>query len=136
MKLLLLLMSAALVLVTQAKEKPKPAGKAASSSFLQLEDEFMKESLALSPVSASQAGYHRHKGRELDPELDDELRLEARVLDLIHHLNSMRRDAGLELTDRIVVTLPANDQDLLQHRDWIADEVLASLRPKMRPIAN
>ena len=71
MKLLLLLMSAALVLVTQAKEKPKPAGKAASSSFLQLEDEFMKESLALSPVSASQAGYHRHKGRELDPELDD-----------------------------------------------------------------
>jgi isoleucyl-tRNA synthetase len=61
----------------------------------------------------------------LDAELDDELLLEGRVLDLIHRLNSMRRDAGLELTDRILVTLPASDEDLLQHRDWIADEVLA-----------
>ena len=33
--------------------------------------------------------------------------LEGRVLDLIHEINSMRKEAGLELTDRIVVTLPA-----------------------------
>src|SRR5947208_2881136 len=31
----------------------------------------MNDTVALSPVSASQSGYHRHKGRELDPELDD-----------------------------------------------------------------
>jgi len=59
-------------------------------------------------------------------ELDDELRLEGRVLDLIHRLNSMRKDAGLALTDRIRVTLPASHADLLQHVEWIKEEVLAT----------
>jgi len=59
-------------------------------------------------------------------ELDDELLLEGRVLDLIHTLNSIRKDAGLELTDRIRVTLPAADADLLQHAEWIKEEVLAT----------
>jgi isoleucyl-tRNA synthetase len=61
----------------------------------------------------------------LETALDDELRVEGRVLDLIHELNSMRRDAGLELTDRIVVTLPESQSDLLEHSDWIKGEVLA-----------
>jgi isoleucyl-tRNA synthetase len=62
----------------------------------------------------------------LDTRLDDELLLEGRVLDLIHRLNSMRREAGLELTDRIEVTLPAGDADLVeQHGEWIKNEVLA-----------
>jgi isoleucyl-tRNA synthetase len=61
----------------------------------------------------------------LDTALDDELRVEGRVLDLIHELNTMRRSAGLELTDRIVVTLPASEADLLEHSDWIKNEVLA-----------
>ena len=61
----------------------------------------------------------------LDTTLDDELRLEGRVLDLIHRLNSMRREAGLELTDRIVVKLPDREADLLRHADWIKNEVLA-----------
>ena len=37
----------------------------------------------------------------------------------------MRKDAGLELTDRITLTLPAADADLLEHADWIARETLA-----------
>jgi isoleucyl-tRNA synthetase len=61
----------------------------------------------------------------LDTELDDELRLEGRVLDLIHRLNAMRKEAGLELTDRIVVRLPQSDADVLAHADWIKGEVLA-----------
>jgi isoleucyl-tRNA synthetase len=61
----------------------------------------------------------------LDTQLTDELRVEGRVLDLIHQLNSMRKDAGLELTDRIVVTLPESESDLLAHADWIKNEVLA-----------
>jgi isoleucyl-tRNA synthetase len=48
------------------------------------------------------------------------------VLDLIHQLNTMRKDAGLELTDRIRVTLPETDAELAQHEDWIKDEVLAT----------
>jgi isoleucyl-tRNA synthetase len=61
----------------------------------------------------------------LDTALDPELELEGRVLDLIHRLNTMRREGGLELTDRIRVTLPDTDSDLLAHADWIKDEVLA-----------
>jgi isoleucyl-tRNA synthetase len=61
----------------------------------------------------------------LDTTIDAELELEGRVYDLIHQLNSMRREAGLELTDRIVVTLPQSQADLLQHAERIKDEVLA-----------
>jgi isoleucyl-tRNA synthetase len=61
----------------------------------------------------------------LDTALDAELELEGRVLDLIHELNSMRKEAGLELTDRIVVTLPQSASDLLEHEDRIKEEVLA-----------
>jgi isoleucyl-tRNA synthetase len=60
-----------------------------------------------------------------DTTLDDALRLEARVYDLIHLVNTMRRDAGLAITDRILLTLPEADSDLLQHQDWIAAETLA-----------
>jgi isoleucyl-tRNA synthetase len=60
-----------------------------------------------------------------DTTLDDELRREGRVLDLVHALNAMRKRAGLELTDRIVVTLPHREEELLAYRDRIANEVLA-----------
>jgi isoleucyl-tRNA synthetase len=63
---------------------------------------------------------------KLDLEVDDELATEGRVLDLIHAVNSLRRERGLELTDRIAVTLPAADADLLsRHADWIKEETLA-----------
>ena len=62
----------------------------------------------------------------LDTTLDAELELEGRVYDLIHTLNSMRKDQGLELTDRIAVTLPHADADLVaRHSAWIKSEVLA-----------
>ena len=50
---------------------------AGESTFLKLAEQFVHESLALSPATASQAGYHKHKdpqtGKiiELDAELDD-----------------------------------------------------------------
>ena len=62
----------------------------------------------------------------VDTRLDDELVLEGRVLDLIHQLNLKRKEAGLALTDRIVVTLPASDAELLVHEEWIKNEVLAT----------
>ena len=60
-----------------------------------------------------------------DTALDPELELEAHVLDLIHLINAMRKEQGLELTDRIRVTLPAALRELLQHEDWIKRETLA-----------
>lgn len=61
----------------------------------------------------------------LDTALDDELRRESRVYELIHLVNTMRKEAGLGLSDRIGLVLPASDKDLLGYRDWIANEVLA-----------
>jgi isoleucyl-tRNA synthetase len=63
----------------------------------------------------------------LDTRLDDELRLEGRVYDLIRQVNSLRKEAGLELTDRIVLTLPEALAELAErHGDWIEREVLAT----------
>src|SRR5947207_7589581 len=53
------------------------SGSDLSAKFAALSDRFVKESLALSPTSASAAGYHRHidpktgKTVELDALLDD-----------------------------------------------------------------
>jgi len=61
----------------------------------------------------------------LDTTLDDELRRERRVNELIHQVNTMRKEMDLGLSDRIVLWLPSSDADLLRYRDWIAGEVLA-----------
>jgi len=62
----------------------------------------------------------------LDTSLDDELLLEGRGYDLIRRVNTMRKEEGLELTDRIVLTVPATESELVeQHGDWIKGEVLA-----------
>jgi isoleucyl-tRNA synthetase len=61
----------------------------------------------------------------LDLTLDDELVRAGRVYDLIHNVNSMRKETGLALTDRIRLTLPEADADLLEHEEWIARETLA-----------
>ena len=62
----------------------------------------------------------------LDTSIDEGLEREARVYELIHRVNSMRKEAGLALTDRIALTLPASDADLLEHADWIKEETLAT----------
>ncbi|MGC2110442.1 MAG: DUF885 domain-containing protein [Candidatus Korobacteraceae bacterium] len=54
-----------------------PTAAQVNQKFSQMTDQFVKESLALSPVNASQAGYHQHvdpktgKTVDLDAQLDD-----------------------------------------------------------------
>ena len=73
--LLFLLILAGSVAGEQAT--PKTATMASNPAFSKLTDQFVKESLALSPVNASYAGYHKYtnpmtgKVVELDAELDD-----------------------------------------------------------------
>src|SRR5688572_21576499 len=61
--------------ILQQRQKAPPS-VTTSSKFSKMTDQFIKEWLALSPVNASQAGYHSHrdsvtgKTRELDAELD------------------------------------------------------------------
>jgi isoleucyl-tRNA synthetase len=60
----------------------------------------------------------------LDTALDDELRLEARLLDRVHEVNVLRKESGLEITDRIKLWLP--DADLLErYADRLGAETLA-----------
>jgi isoleucyl-tRNA synthetase len=59
----------------------------------------------------------------LDTRLDDELRVEARLYDLIRAVQVMRKESGLEITDRIRLWIP--DEELLQFSDRIAEETLA-----------
>jgi isoleucyl-tRNA synthetase len=61
----------------------------------------------------------------LDLQLDDELVRLGRVYDLIHAVNSLRKESGLALTDRIALTIPEPDADLLEHDEWIKRETLA-----------
>jgi isoleucyl-tRNA synthetase len=61
-----------------------------------------------------------------DTALDDTLLREARVYELIHQVNAMRRDAELAITDRIALTLPSSDADLLDFDEWIKTETLAT----------
>jgi isoleucyl-tRNA synthetase len=60
----------------------------------------------------------------LDTQLDDELLLEAKLLDRVHEVNVLRKESGLEITDRIRLWLP-DDALVARYRDRIAAETLA-----------
>jgi isoleucyl-tRNA synthetase len=61
----------------------------------------------------------------LDLALDAELLLEGRANDLVRSINSARRETGLEIADRIRLTLPADNQDLAAYVGMIKAETLA-----------
>ncbi len=71
----------------------------------------------------------------LDLEVDDDLRAEGAVREVVHHVQALRRSAGLDLTDRIVLGIDAPEGGLVaraldEARDRVAAEVLAvDLRP-------
>jgi isoleucyl-tRNA synthetase len=58
----------------------------------------------------------------LDLALDEQLESEGHAREAIHRINTMRKEAGLEITDRIVLTLTG---ELEAHADWIVRETLA-----------
>ena len=62
-------------------------------------------------------------------ELDDELRREGLAREIVHAVQNARRDAGLEVTDRIALAL-GGDAELLDaaraHEDYVAGETLAT----------
>ncbi|HET7129730.1 MAG TPA: isoleucine--tRNA ligase [Gaiellaceae bacterium] len=60
----------------------------------------------------------------LETALDDELVLEAKLLDRVHEVNVLRRNSGLAITDRIKLWLP--DVDLVErYRERLMNETLA-----------
>jgi isoleucyl-tRNA synthetase len=76
-------------------------------------------------VVSSDAGYFV----AVDPAITPALRREGMARDLISRIQRMRKDAGLAVSDRIIVRI-AGGPDVVDvvdtHRDWIASEVLAT----------
>jgi isoleucyl-tRNA synthetase len=64
----------------------------------------------------------------LDSEVDAELRAEGTARELVNRIQRLRRDAGLELDDRIRLGIFGAPEVALaaeRHREYIAGEVLA-----------
>jgi isoleucyl-tRNA synthetase len=64
----------------------------------------------------------------LDAELDPELVAEGLAREVVHRVQSARKDADLDYSDRIRVLFRADgelEEAIRTHRDWIASETLA-----------
>jgi isoleucyl-tRNA synthetase len=85
--------------------------------------------LALQPLEGYEVEAEAGHAVALQLELDDDLRREGLAREIVHAVQIARKDAGLEITDRITLNL-TGDQDLLQaaqtHQDYLAKEVLAT----------
>jgi isoleucyl-tRNA synthetase len=85
--------------------------------------------LALEPLEGYEVESETGHAVGLQLELDDELRREGLAREIVHAVQNARRDAGLEVTDRIELGL-AGDGELLEaareHQSYLAGEVLAT----------
>jgi isoleucyl-tRNA synthetase len=85
--------------------------------------------LALQPLEGYEVEAAAGHAVALQLELDDDLRREGLAREIVHAVQNARKDAGLEITDRIALTL-AGDPDLLAaaraHQDYLVGEVLAT----------
>lgn len=64
----------------------------------------------------------------LDPHVDDALRKEGMAREIVSRVQRLRRDSGLEVSDRIQLTIVATEEALdavEAHREYIAHETLA-----------
>jgi isoleucyl-tRNA synthetase len=85
--------------------------------------------LALQPLEGYEVEAEAGHAVALQLELDDDLRREGLAREIVHAVQNARKAAGLEITDRIDLTL-TGDPDLIQaaqaHQDYLAGEVLAT----------
>jgi isoleucyl-tRNA synthetase len=86
-------------------------------------------SLSLQPLEGYEVEAEAGHAVALQLELDDELRREGLAREIVHAVQNARKDAGLEITDRIELALDGDD-DLVEaareHEPYIAGEVLAT----------
>jgi isoleucyl-tRNA synthetase len=85
--------------------------------------------LALQPLEGYEVEAEAGHAVALQLELDDELRREGLAREIVHAVQNARKAAGLEITDRIELTL-GGDEELLaaarEHEPYLAGEVLAT----------
>ena len=84
--------------------------------------------VAMKPLDGYQLEHQGSHAVALELALDEELLLEGLAREVVHAVQGARKDAGLEVEDRIDLKL-GGDERLLKavslHQEWIAGEVLA-----------
>jgi isoleucyl-tRNA synthetase len=85
--------------------------------------------MSLQPLEGYEVEAEAGHAVALQLELDDELRREGLAREIVHAVQNARKEAGLEITDRIALGL-GGDEELLaaarEHERYIAGEVLAT----------
>jgi isoleucyl-tRNA synthetase len=85
--------------------------------------------LALQPLDGYEVEAEAGHAVALQLELDDELRREGLAREIVHAVQIARKDAGLDITDRIALSLGGDDELLAaarEHESYLAGEVLAT----------
>lgn len=65
----------------------------------------------------------------LDITISDDLRSEGIARELVNRVQNLRKDSGLEVTDRILLKIDTNDElknAILSNKDYVCNEVLAN----------
>jgi isoleucyl-tRNA synthetase len=82
------------------------------------------------PAEGTAFAYEPPFGISVDLDITPELRREGLVREFVHQVQTVRRDAGFEVTDRIEIALAATDDALAalrEHEDYVAEELLATV---------
>ncbi len=85
--------------------------------------------VAMKPLDGYQLEREGSHAVALELEIDEELELEGLAREIVHALQAARKQAGLEVTDRVVVGLRGDEQLMKAaraHAKYIEREVLAS----------
>ena len=85
----------------------------------------MASTIARAIAASAAEGLERLKQFHPDVLVSDIAMDGADGYELIRRVNALRKESGLALSDRIALTIPAQDADLLEHADWIKAETLA-----------
>ncbi len=86
-------------------------------------------SLSLQPLDGYEVEAEAGHAVALQLELDDELRREGLAREVVHAVQNARKEAGLEITDRIALGLGGDDALLeaaREHEGYVSGEVLAT----------
>jgi isoleucyl-tRNA synthetase len=85
--------------------------------------------VAMKPLEGYQVERQGSHAVALEVEIDEQLRAEGWAREIVHAVQGARRDAGLDVSDRIELTLDGQSELLAAaraHQDYIAKETLAT----------
>jgi uncharacterized protein (DUF885 family) len=112
-------------ITTMAKQTPKSNQQTSSRDnprFSRLAEQFMHASLALSPVNASQAGYHQHR----DPKSGKTIQLDAELDDLSPQAFARQAEFYRDWRERFRREVPVKSLSLEDQADWrLVDDQIA-----------